>query len=105
MSDHEGLPISVIEAMRAGLAIVVSDLPGVRELIFTGQHGLLVANQPDALASALAQLVASPQLRIRFGLAARQRYEALFNPSRMAQAVLAVYDQIAGYGPARHFSR
>jgi glycosyltransferase involved in cell wall biosynthesis len=105
MSDHEGLPISVIEAMRAGLAIVVSDLPGVRELVLAGQHGLLVPNKADALASALAQLVASAQLRIRFGQAARQRYEALFNPSRMAQAVLAVYDQIADYGPARDFTR
>lgn len=105
MSDHEGLPISVIEAMRAGLAIVVSDLPGVRELVLPGQHGLLVPNQADALASALAQLVASAQLRIRFGQAARQRYEALFNPSRMALSVMAVYDQIADYGPARDLIR
>jgi glycosyltransferase involved in cell wall biosynthesis len=105
MSDHEGLPISVIEAMRAGLAIVASDLPGVRELVLPGQHGLLVPNQADALASALAQLVASAQLRIRLGQAARQRYEALFDPSRMAQAVLAVYDQIAKHDSARDLNR
>jgi glycosyltransferase involved in cell wall biosynthesis len=101
MSDHEGLPISVIEAMRAGLAIVVSDLPGVRELISPGQHGLLVPNQASALADALTQLIASPQLRSRLGNAARQRYEACFNPSRMAQAVLILYGQIANHESAR----
>jgi glycosyltransferase involved in cell wall biosynthesis len=94
MSDHEGLPISVIEAMRAGLAIVASDLPGMREIVTPGQHGLLVSNQADALAGALAQLASSAELRTRLGHAARQRYEARFRPTRMAEAVLAVYAQI-----------
>jgi glycosyltransferase involved in cell wall biosynthesis len=94
MSDHEGLPISVIEAMRAGMAIVASDLPGTRELVAPGQHGLLVSNRADALAEALAQLAASAPLRTRLGNAARQRYEAHFSPTRMAEAVLAIYAQI-----------
>ena len=105
MSDHEGLPISVIEAMRAGMAIVASDLPGVHELVAPGQHGLLVPNQADALAGALAQLAASAPLRARLGHAARQRYEALFSTSRMADAVLTLYGQIAAHESARHFSR
>ncbi|MEO8653076.1 MAG: glycosyltransferase [Ramlibacter sp.] len=105
MSDHEGLPISVIEAMRAGMAIVASDLPGMRELVAPGQHGLLVPNQADALADALAQLEASSQLRARLGHAARQRYEALFNPARMAEAVLGLYAQIGNHDPARDFVR
>lgn len=105
MSDHEGLPISVIEAMRAGLAIVVSDLPGVRELVSPGEHGLLVPNRADALADALAQLAASAQLRVRLAHAARQRYEMLFAPSHMARAVLALYDQMANHGSTRDFTR
>ena len=105
MSDHEGLPISVIEAMRAGMAIVASDLPGVRELVAPGEHGLLVSNQADALASALAELVTSAQLRARLGNAARQRYEALFSTCRMTEAVLTLYGQIAAHESARHFSR
>lgn len=105
MSDHEGLPISVIEAMRAGLAIVASDLPGMRELLSNGQHGLLVPNRADALADALSELAASAQLRTRLGGAARQRYEALFKPGRMAQAVLTVYDQIANHDAAGEFTR
>ena len=47
LSDHEGLPISVLEAMRSGLAIVASRLPGVEELITDGEHGLLVPNEPS----------------------------------------------------------
>lgn len=99
MSDHEGLPISVIEAMRAGLAIVASDLPGLRELVMQEQEGLLVANQPEALAQALLTLAASPALRQRLGAAARQRYEAQNQPAHATQAVLSLYGQIAHHEP------
>ena len=100
MSDHEGLPISVIEAMRAGLAIVATDLPGMRELVCPDQHALLVPNQSGALADALADLAASAPLRARLGLAARRRYERLFNPACMAEEVLTVYDQLANHDRA-----
>lgn len=99
MSDHEGLPISVIEAMRAGLAIVASDLAGVRELLDPGQQGLLVANEPQALAAALGTLARTPALRQRLGAAVRQRYVDQGQPDLAAQAILAVYGQMAAHEP------
>ena len=105
VSDHEGLPISVIEAMRAGLAIVASDLPGTRELITHGTHGLLVANTPGALAEALEALAAAPQLRASLGQAARRHYETRFTPAPMAGAVHALYGQIIHHEPTRHHIR
>ena len=95
MSDHEGLPISIIEAMRAGLAIVASDLPGVRELLADGQAGLLVPNEAGALAAALARLLSSAPLREQLGKAARAHYEARFTPDKMALPVAALYTQLA----------
>lgn len=95
MSDHEGLPISVIEAMRAGLAVVASDLPGVRELLADGQAGLLIRNDARALADALAQLLSSAPLRARLGQAARAQYEAHFTPDQMALPVATIYQTLA----------
>lgn len=105
LSDHEGLPVSVIEAMRSGLAIVASDLPGVRELLTHGTNGLLVSNEPGALADALQSLGAAPHLRARLGKAARQRYEIRFTPAPMACAVETLYGQIIHHEPARHSAR
>lgn len=101
LSDHEGLPISIIEAMRAGLAIVASDLPGIRELLTHGIDGLLVPNNPVLLADTLQSLAADPALRTRLGKAARLRYEDRFTPAPMAYAVEALYDQIAPHEPSR----
>ena len=95
VSDHEGLPISIIEAMRAGLAIVASDLPGIRELITHDQLGLLVPNQVNALADALGKLISSASLRSRLGSAARARYLDKFTPDKMAAPVAAIYSQLA----------
>jgi glycosyltransferase involved in cell wall biosynthesis len=100
LSDHEGLPISIIEAMRAGLAIVATDLPGIRELLTHGTNGLLVPNDPAMLTDTLESLAADPALRARLGKAARLRYEDRFTPAPLARAVEALYDQIAPHEPA-----
>lgn len=95
LSDHEGLPISVIEAMRAGLAIVASDLPGLRELLPTPAQGLRVPNDTHAVAAALQRLAHDPTLRTALGQAARERYTQAYTPAHMAQAVLDVYHHAA----------
>lgn len=99
LSDHEGLPISILEAMRAGLAIVASDLPGVRELVRAEEEALLVRNEPSAIAQALVRLHASPELRSLLATRARRRYEALFTPGAMASSVHELYVQIASHEP------
>lgn len=98
ISDHEGLPISVIEALRSGLPVLGSDLPGMRELIDDGQQGWLFPNRAEPFAAALLKLAEQPGERARMGRAARQRYEQRCAPRGMAQAVLTVYGQILHHG-------
>lgn len=93
MSDHEGLPMSLIEAMRAGMAIVASRLPGVEELLVDGESALLVANDPAELSQCLQRLLQDAPLRRRLGQAARQRYERHHTPEAMAARVLEVYEE------------
>jgi glycosyltransferase involved in cell wall biosynthesis len=74
-SRREGLPMSMLEAMASGLAVVSFDCPtGPRELIEDGVDGLLV---PDgdipALSAALARVMDDGQLRHRLGAAAREK--------------------------------
>jgi glycosyltransferase involved in cell wall biosynthesis len=95
LSDHEGLPISIIEAMRAGLAIVATRLPGIEELVVDGESALLVENNPRQVADALARLASDPALRERLGAAARRRFELGFEAQAMARAVLGVYRSLA----------
>ncbi len=93
LSDHEGMPITVLEAMRAGLCVLASDLPGIREQITQNQEGVLVANNVEAVAEQLVHLAREPYLRKRLGRAAQQYFDSTFEVTHMADAVMQVYRQ------------
>jgi glycosyltransferase involved in cell wall biosynthesis len=91
-SRSEGLPISILEAMAAGLPVVATDVGGVPEAVVDRHTGLLVhLADPDALATALAALVRDPELRRRLGAQGRQRAEQLFDVPRFRAGHIALY--------------
>lgn len=70
----ETLPLSVMEAMAAGRAVVATRVGSVAELVEDGVTGRLVApSDPDALRAALEPLLEDPELRARYGAAAARR--------------------------------
>jgi glycosyltransferase involved in cell wall biosynthesis len=92
-SRFEGSPLSVIECMATGTAIVATRVGGVPELLDDGVHGLLVPPEDaDALAAALERVVAEPELRARLGAAARERQRGEFAIASMLDRVTELYD-------------
>jgi glycosyltransferase involved in cell wall biosynthesis len=95
-SYREGLPKALIEAAAAGRPIVTTDVPGCREVVEDGVHGLCVApRDANALASALARLIADPALRARMGAAARKRAETEFGLAAVIAQTLALYREVS----------
>lgn len=91
-THYEGLPISILEAMRAGLPIVATEVDGVPEAVREGENGLLVPrSNPAALADALAKLIQSPEMRKRMGEKSRLMYESEFGVGRMLTELDEVY--------------
>lgn len=81
-------PLKVVEAMAAGLAVVASDFPPIRELLDT--TGVLVpAGDAGSLTAALAALAADPGRRRRLGERARARAEAHFGWDAVAGRTMA----------------
>jgi glycosyltransferase involved in cell wall biosynthesis len=90
-SWSEGLSISILEAMAAGLPVVATDVGGNREIVAEGRTGFLVpAKSPNALARAMLELHHNPALLRRMGQAARARIEQEFNLNR----VVARYEEL-----------
>jgi glycosyltransferase involved in cell wall biosynthesis len=72
----DGLPNVLLEAMASGKAIVATNVAGIPEALRAGEEGLLVPEKdPQAIASAVLELMRSESLRARLGEAARRRVE------------------------------
>ena len=80
MSDFEGLPVALLEAMAAGVVPVVRLIPsGIPEVVRQGDTGLLVSDDPEQAAAALTALADDPALWRRCSAASRQLVEERFS--------------------------
>lgn len=75
MSYREGLPVALMEAMSSGMPTVCSAARGNTDLIENGKEGLIVDNEPRALANAILTLYHEPDTRRRFGQAAARKVQ------------------------------
>ena len=91
-SESEGLSNTIIEAMATGLPVVATRVGGADELVDEGVTGRLVpAQNPDALAGGLAELLRDTARRTRYGTAGRQRAEHEFSLRHMVSGYEAIY--------------
>ncbi|HWL34255.1 MAG TPA: glycosyltransferase [Gaiellaceae bacterium] len=94
-SDYEGCPLSVIEAMAAGVPVVATSVGGVPELVEDGVTGFVTApGRADELSSSLATLLADGSAAARMGAAGRALAEERYSRERMGAATERVYARI-----------
>lgn len=94
-SKWEGLPISILEAMRAGLPVVASNVGGVRESVINGVNGFITRPQdPAELRARIEALVCNPELLARMGRAGRKRFEMHFHIDAAISKTLDVYASV-----------
>jgi len=94
-THYEGLPISILEAMRAGLPVVATRVNGIPEEVIHEKTGLLVTrNDVKDLASALEKVIQSSDMRQRMGEAGREKFLQEFTLERMLVETEAVYKQV-----------
>jgi len=95
-SDYEGNPLSVIEAMAAGLPIVSTAVGGVPELLHNGREGFIVpAGNAEQLSQSMMTLLKDSDLRRTMGAAAAVRAKNKFNVSAMVRAYEELYEQVS----------
>lgn len=99
---REGMPTSLLEAMRAGVPVVASRVGGVSEVVQDGRTGLLVApGDAPGLAAALSRLLDDEDERVRLALAARRYVLERHDVSVMVDGHLAAFHQALARADAR----
>jgi L-malate glycosyltransferase len=96
-SRREGLGVACLEAMAAERPVIASRVGGLGEAVVHERTGLLVPPEdPEALAEALARVIADPALRVRLGAAGPDRVAEGFLPEQMVTAYQALYLEVLG---------
>ena len=94
-SYQEALPVSLVEAMSAGIPVVASPVGGIPEVVTDGASGFLVApGDKRALERSLRRLLLDRTLAARIGAAARETAKARFSPERALPALERLYESL-----------
>jgi glycosyltransferase involved in cell wall biosynthesis len=95
VTNWEGFPRSILEAMRASLPVVASAVGGIEESVRDGETGYVVPRGGvDVLRDRIGRLLADPGLRVRLGANGRARYEQHFTLDQTVAKTLAVYRDV-----------
>lgn len=97
VSDWEGLPLTIIEAMREGLPVIASSVGGVPELVEDGKNGFLVSRGDlNGLVDSIQALIASEKNRLALGVEGRRLFEERFMFDLMLKRSINIYHKLKG---------
>lgn len=92
----EGLSVAMLEAMAAGLPLVISDVSGVSQVIGDNEYGIKVpVGDVPALVRTIRALADAPERRVALGAAARQRVRAKFSAQAMLSDLSRLYEEVS----------
>jgi glycosyltransferase involved in cell wall biosynthesis len=91
-SYKEGMPVSILEAMVHGAAVIATPVGGVPDMMVNERHGLLVdVGDADALADSLERMATLPELRERLTAQAREHVLANYSTQTVLSRLKAIY--------------
>jgi glycosyltransferase involved in cell wall biosynthesis len=105
-SENEGTPVTVIEALAAGRAVVAYGVGGVTDVLRDGVDGFIVApRDTDRMADRLAELARDPELRSRLGATGRASVARRYAVERLVQDVDTLYRALLAGRSSRNSDR
>jgi glycosyltransferase involved in cell wall biosynthesis len=93
----EGLPFGVIEAMDAGCALLLHDVPGNRDLVRQGENGYLFQDEAEAIAL-LKKLLGNREATLSMGRKSHELAESEYSVEKMGEGYRNIYEKIGGGG-------
>lgn len=97
-SYREGLPISILEAMSAGLPVIGTNVPGIRDVITHEQNGILIElGDWKALKDAMLKILTNKELKCNYGKASRKIVEESYSMTQCVGRYQDLFLRLIGH--------
>lgn len=94
-SFQENAPLSIAEAMAAGVPVVAAKVGGIPEMVRDGRTGLLVdPNDTDSICQAVSRILSDPELAQSMGQRAKEAAQDRFRASEVCEKTLQAYRDV-----------
>lgn len=88
----DGLSMALVEAMASGLAVIATEVSGAKQVVVSGETGLLIPpGDARQLTEAMIQLLSNPEKARSMGMAGKQRVEKYFSARKQANDHIALF--------------
>lgn len=95
LSNEESFGVAVVEASACELPVVVSDAPGLNEVVVNGKTGIVVPRKdPEAAAAAFDRLIQSPSLRHQMGIEGRKHVMRFYDWNANTRLMIEIYNRL-----------
>lgn len=94
ITNWEGLPLTILEAMSLNLPIIATDVGGISETIIPGETGYLVSKDINQIAEKISFYIDKPEMLEIHGNRSGELYESCFTVERMLDATFSVYKKV-----------
>ncbi len=94
LSEWEGLPITILEAMSIGLPVIASDVGGISEAVDASNGILISSEQPQEVADAIVTILEDSVKREQMKRASIQKVETTFSLTHMLEQIEHVYKEV-----------
>lgn len=93
-SFHEGIPMSILEAMGCGVPVIAAKVGGIPEIIRNGIDGFIVKREKDSFVKVCMNLISNRELLFQMSENCKQRIKDYFSAERMAEQYRELYNSI-----------
>lgn len=93
-SRWEGMSLSLLEALAAARSVVVTDVPGMAEVVTGGAGAVVAPDDPSALRDAIVARLGDPGMADAEGIAGRARVESHHDRRDQFDGIAAIYDEL-----------